>query len=465
MSFLDSLQAHLDQSGLIPAGSRVLVGYSGGPDSTCLLHALKSLGFDVVAAHLHHGQRAEADDERDRCQAFAETLGVDFVAGAADVPYIAHTMKMTLEEAGRHARYDFFHRAILHSECNLIATAHTADDHAETILLNATRGSGMSGLAGIPAQAGRIIRPLLPFRRSDTVEYCAANSLWTHDDPANIDLKHSRARVRHKVMPELEQINPATVKCLARMAAIVREEDQYLNSMAAALLEQSEERLNGDLHFLTKDCEVMLSLERLQGGPPVLVGRGLRLIASYLGANLDFDQTSTLLGMVATSKAGSVTCEGGAVVFEVDASHLHARELTPVEPYQYPLTMPGETVSDEFGWQFLVHPVAVPSDPRRVSSLEAVLDQRKLRGNLFFRSQRPKDTIVPLGMDGSKPISQVLSDAKLTAAARSRLPIVYDMIGPIWVPGICIAERVRIDSTTELAIRLEFAPISGLNEP
>jgi len=88
-----------------------------------------------------------------------------------------------------------------------------------------------------------------------------------------------------------------------------------------------------------------------------------------------------------------------------------------------------------------------------------------LRGNLFFRSQRPKDTIVPLGMDGSKPISQVLSDAKLTAAARSRLPIVYDMIGPIWVPGICIAERVRIDSTTELAIRLEFAPISGLNEP
>lgn len=465
MSFLELLQTHLDARKIVPPNARVLVGYSGGPDSTCLLHALVQLGYDVVAAHLHHGQREEADFERDQCQKFAQKLGVEFVAGSADVPYIAHTMKIGLEEAGRHARYDFFRRALAHAQATHIATAHTADDHAETVLLHAIRGTGLTGLAGIPEVSGDIVRPLLAFRRNQTVEYCTDNRLWTHDDPANVDVRHSRARIRHRIMPEAEQINPGVVQSLTRLAELAREDDAYLNSMAAALLEQSEERLNGDLHFLTKDCEVMLSTERLQNGPDVLIARGLRLIAGYLGAGLDFDQNRVLVGLIRRAEAGSITCEGGAVVFEVTQTNVLARELTPVEPYQYLLTLPGETISDEFGWQFLAHPVKVPDDPRRISLLEAVIDHGKVKGNLHFRSQKPNDSMTPLGMEGTKPISQILADAKLSQAARVRLPVVYDMIGPIWVPGICIADRVRIDPGTRAAIRLEFAPISGVKEP
>ncbi|RYG30390.1 tRNA(Ile)-lysidine synthetase, partial [bacterium] len=122
---LEKLRAHLERTGLIPGGVRVLVGYSGGADSTCMLHLLHRLGFDIVAAHLHHGQREEADREAALCEAFCTEIDVPFVSGRADVPRISREAGIGLEEAGRNARYEFFRQAAFRLECELIATAHT----------------------------------------------------------------------------------------------------------------------------------------------------------------------------------------------------------------------------------------------------------------------------------------------------------------------------------------------------
>jgi tRNA(Ile)-lysidine synthase len=184
---LEQFQEHLRKSGLIPDGSRVLVGYSGGADSTALLHLLHRCGIDVVAAHLHHGQREEAEDELARCQAFAEKLDLPFIAGRADVPRMSREMGMGLEEAGREARYGFFRQAAFGAECDLIATAHTLTDQVETVLLNIVRGTGLRGLTGIPVKRENIVRPLLPFSRDETVSYCKEHGFWTHEDPANTD--------------------------------------------------------------------------------------------------------------------------------------------------------------------------------------------------------------------------------------------------------------------------------------
>ncbi len=180
---------HVRSKNLLDPGLPTLVGYSGGPDSTCLLHLLHRGGFDVIAAHLHHGQRAEADQEMALCQAFCDELGVPFMAGRADVPRIASSMKIGLEEAGRNARYQFFESAIAATNAAAVATAHTSDDQVETILLNIIRGSGLGGLRGIPERRGKIVRPLLPFSRAETRVYCEENGLWTHDDPANFQLR------------------------------------------------------------------------------------------------------------------------------------------------------------------------------------------------------------------------------------------------------------------------------------
>ncbi|CAN5428362.1 tRNA lysidine(34) synthetase TilS [soil metagenome] len=440
---LERFQTQLAESGLIPENSRVLVGYSGGADSTCLLHLLHLSGVDVVAAHLHHGQREEADRELKLCEAFAESLGVPFASGRANVPAISNEMGVGLEEAGREARYNFFRQAAYRLECDLIATAHTRNDQIETVFLNITRGSGLAGLAGIPVRREQIVRPLLAFSREETRGYCEANGFWFHDDPANSDVSFSRARVRHRVLPELRLINPAVDESIARLAHIASEEDRFLNGMAAAALEQSEIPLNGDLRFLTLDAEVAFKLPVLAHLPPVLFRRALRLATESLGGGLTYDQTLSIEASVREGGRGSMTAEGGLVAAEWDIERLHVRLVQPTETFRFPLTMPGETESEEFGWRFeaFVEPVSLVAPVR--ASLSAELASSGLKGSLYFRTAEPGDQMMPLGFDHRRKLADILSEAKLTPAARRRLPIVCDLVGPVWAPGVCLDERVR----------------------
>ena len=460
-AILDRFQRHLDESQLIPPGSRVLVGYSGGADSTALLHLLAMSGVDVVAAHLHHGQRPEADDEMEKCQEFADLLGVPFASGRANVPQMSKEMGIGLEEAGRKARYAFFSEASFRLSCNLVATAHTRSDQVETILFNVARGTGIHGLRGIPERRENIIRPLLPFSREETQQYCRDNKFWTHDDPANEDLNFSRARIRHRIIDELRMINPGFDQSLIRLSGIAKEEDEFLNGMAAAGLEQSEVPLNGDFSFLTEDVEIRMDRLRLAHLPQVLIKRGIRLATEALGAPLTFDQTRLAFDGIMQGSKGSISSEGGDVVVEWNELAVDFRKLSVTTPFRFPITIPGETLSDEFGWQIDAE-YSNSIDVKTVrASFETWLDADKVRGALYFRSAKSGDVLQPFGFQGRRKLSDILSDAKLTLAARSRIPIVCDMIGPLWVPGICVGERASLNVGTSRSIHLRFGPIRG----
>lgn len=452
---LRRFQESLESTGLVPPGARVLVGYSGGADSTCLLHLLCAAGADVVAAHLHHGQRAEAEDELDKCAAFAESLGVPFVSGRADVPKLAADMRMGVEEAGRQARYGFFESARRSTGCHLIATAHTLDDHAETILLNITRGAGLAGLRGIPRRRDDVIRPLLSFTREETRAHCAEHEFWFHDDPANTDVQFSRARIRHRVLPELEVLNPAVKHALDRLSRVAAVEEDLLNGIAAAALERCEIALNGALHALTTDCELALDKATLLTHPHPIVARGLRLAVQTLGGQLEHDGTDGLVDAVVADR-GSWTAQGGEVVVEWDDTSLHLRSLVPTEPYRFPVTVPGETESLEFGWTITVRPTQQTSrDPH---CLRVSLDAGSVKMPLTLRSAEAGDRLQPLGMQGSKLVSDMFQESKLTHAARKRLPVICDLVGPVWIPGVCLADRVKMTDSSEqgLELTLEF---------
>jgi tRNA(Ile)-lysidine synthase len=458
---LERIGEHLRDSGLIPEGAKVLVGYSGGADSTCLLHLLHRLGYDVVAGHLHHGQRAEADKEMRLCEAFCEELGIPFAGGKADVPRMAKDLKIGLEEAGRKLRYEFLSQAAWRLGYDLIATAHTRDDHVETVLLNLTRGTGLVGLAGIPPVRGNIVRPLLPFAREETRAYCAEHGLWFHDDPANEDTAFSRSRIRQAVLPELRQINPAIDESVLRMAATVREEDAFLDALGAGALERSEVEVNGNLKFLTEDVELFLDRKSLSHLPKPLMRRALRLAVRAMGAELAYDHVQKVEhALNAGDKHGSVTADGGRVVVEWDDERLVVRNLEEVEPFRYNLTVPGETMSDDFGWQFTVFATSPEDHRRERGALEVVIDSEKVKGQLHFRSAKAGDTIKPLNFEGTKDLADILSEAGLTRAARSRLPIVCDMVGPVWAPGQVLADRVKIEADTRNALLLRFGPLS-----
>lgn len=454
---LERFQRHLAERDILPGDGPVLVGYSGGADSTTLLHLLHRAGCDVIAAHLHHGQRPEAEREMRLCEAFCNELGIAFVSGRADVPTIAEQQRIGLEEAGRHARYEFFRQAAFRLQASAIATAHTRDDHVETVLLNLTRGSGMAGLTGIPERRDSIIRPLLPFTREETRAYCDAHGLWTHDDPANRDISFARARIRHRVIPELRAINPEADAAVARLAETLDAENRFLDAMTARALEELEVPLNGELRFLTLDCEVAFSRRGLEQLPAVLFRRALRLATQAIGQALDHHQTLLVEQSLPHEPKGAVTAEGGRVCVEWDETVVHVRDLQPTEPFRFPLTVPGATDSETFGWTLEATPAA-DAPPFRRDSLTVILDADTLRQPLVFRSLEAGDRIDPLGFEGSRKVSDLLSEARLTIAARRRLPIICDILGVVWVPGVCVSNRAAWQPSSSRGLRLHFGP-------
>ena len=456
-SVRDRIQEFLKSTGLIPQHARVLVGYSGGSDSTCLLHGLHSLGYFVIAAHLHHGMRSEADEELRHCEKFCKNLGIPFAFGYANVPQMSKELKIGLEEAGRFARYNFFEATQAKLECDLIATGHTRDDVAETMIFNLVRGTGLSGLTGIPSIRGQIVRPLLEFDRLETRQYCTENGLWFHDDPANSDLGNSRSRIRINVIPELEAINPELRSAMSRLAKLASQDDAVLCGLAARAAEQAELHLNGKLEFLTKDCEVLLDKGLLIHQPDSIKSRVVRLIASYLGSELNYFQTRAILDGIKENR-GSITSDSGAIFFEWNDDSLHIRKSQIPQISRQTFDVPSKVEAHKFGWTLW----ADTSDSRSISRdpecLEVTLSTRAIKGQLHLRTALERDKIQPLGMTGQKLISDIFQEKRLTLAARKRLPIICDLIGPIWIPGNCIAERVKMTNNFEDCLVMRLTP-------
>jgi len=225
----------------IPDGATLLLAVSGGPDSTALLHGAAQLapgrGWRLVVAHLDHALRAESAAEAATVAATAARLGLAAEVRRADVQALATAEHRSLEDAGRQARYRFLEEAAatIGPEA-LIATAHTADDAAETMLLRLARGSGLRGVRGIPARRGRIVRPLLSARRATLRASLDAAGIPYVTDPSNAELAHARNRVRAELLPSLERVSPAAVEALLRFGRLAADDDDLLDSLASAEL-------------------------------------------------------------------------------------------------------------------------------------------------------------------------------------------------------------------------------------
>ena len=451
---IDRLREHLRASGLIPAGSRVLVGYSGGADSTCLLLLLRDLGYDVIAAHLDHGQRAESAAQAEDLARTCDDWGLPFLGGRADVPAISAARGIGLEEAGRDARYAFFDQGRAATESPFVATGHTRSDQAETVLFHLARGTGMAGLGGIPAERDGIVRPLLIFSRGETRAYCDSRGLAVFEDPANEDLAGSRARIRALVLPELERAHAGAEANIARAAELIAEEDRFLDGAAAAALEHAELTPNGPLHFIAREVEVTLERRVLASLPPVLLRRALRLATRTVGGALDRAQTDRLADDLAEARSGSITCEGGRVVLTLDEA-LTVRDLEASVPARYPLA-PGDLESDEFGWRLVVDAGSPSAERPERATLTVELDRATVKGGLFVRATEPGDRLTPLGFEGTRKLADLLGESGLTAGARRRLPVVCDLVGPVWVPGVALSGRVAKTEATQAVWRLRL---------
>ncbi len=210
----------------------VLVAISGGADSVALLHMLREKGYELTAAHYNHGLRPEADADEEFVKTLCADLGIPFVAGRGDVAADAARCGAGIEETAREMRYAFLEETRVKSGLGRIATAHNADDNAETVLLNLVRGAGLSGLCGIPPQRGHIVRPILHLSRAEILAYLTSHNLPYREDASNADTVFRRNYLRHEILPALKALNPALTDAVTRLTGLLREDEEYLTALA-----------------------------------------------------------------------------------------------------------------------------------------------------------------------------------------------------------------------------------------
>jgi tRNA(Ile)-lysidine synthase len=224
-----------------PVEASLVLAVSGGADSMALLHGAAALtrdgrrGWRLTVAHLDHGLRVSSGDDAALVAEAAASVGLPAEVRRTDVAALARKTGHSLEEAGRDARYAFLEELAAERDA-LIATAHTADDAAETVLINLLRGSGLAGGRGIPARRGRVVRPLLGERRAELRRLLDEAGIAYRDDPSNDDPAFLRNRVRAELLPLLETLRPGAVESLIRFARLAGDDDDLLDALAAAEL-------------------------------------------------------------------------------------------------------------------------------------------------------------------------------------------------------------------------------------
>ena len=440
----DSVRRYAAGYDMLPPGAAVLCAVSGGADSVALLHLLCAMPeLSVVCAHFNHCLRGEESERDERfVRELCETLGVPCACGRADVAALAARSGEGLEAAARRARYDFLARTAAARGCTRIATAHNADDNAETMLMRLVHGTGLRGLGGIPPVRGIIVRPLLQVSRAEILDYLAAHGLPHVEDSSNGSDAHTRNRIRHAVMPALAALNGAAARNFSAAAETLREDEAFL------------ERLADEFLAAHRDGDAIPTGALLALPKPVAV-RVLRALCGETGRT-HLEAVLTLARSEKTRAAADipgmrVTKEGGVLRFGAE------KTLPPALPRRE--LRPGETVDlPEAGLRVTCREINFPQEIHK-SFTTFFFPRGKICGTITVASRGAGDRVRLAGRGCTKSLKKLFAEAGLPPEARETTPVVYDGAGVAAVYGFGAAERL----TPEAGERVLEIAFSGRN--
>lgn len=489
-SLLEKVVATIDAHHLLPRGDTVVLGVSGGPDSLCLLHVLRQLaegyGVTLHAAHLHHGIRGhEADEDARFVQELCASWGVPCTVERVDVPTLARTRRLAIEEAARQARYAFLGSLARCLGGQTVAVAHNADDQVETVLMHFLRGSGLAGLRGMrplswldelrlgeelpDLQQGRIrlVRPLLNVTRQEILAYCEQHALRPRFDRSNLDQTYYRNRLRHELLPLLETYNPNIREVLWRTAEVVAADYELLRQQlavtwSAVVRQESNEAIVFDLATLRA---LPLSLQRS------VLREGIHRLRRSL-RNINWVHVDDALAILHKGRAGAkATLPQGLVLTlgydeAILASSNQALPLKDDRPrlYQEPLSLPvpGCVALPRSNWVIsseILPREALPADwDVNPNPYVAYLDASALTFPLRLRRRQEGDWFCPLGLGGHRQkLRDFLINAKVPRHERDTVPLLVSGEDILWVVGWRVDARYALTPATRqvLVVRCE----------
>ncbi len=436
---------------LLKNGDSVLVGFSGGPDSTFLLVFLltiqKIFNIKIYAAHLNHqlrGEESNADEEFVRN--FCKENKIEFTIESKDIKKIASETKRSIEEVARSERYKFFAEAAQKFKATKIATGHTLNDNVETMIFNFIRGSGVSGLRGIPIKRDNIIRPLLGVTKEEILDFLKSENILYRVDRTNESDDFTRNFIRNKIIPLLQEINPNLFETLSTTSQLL-----YLLEKYIQVEETKFERL-----FVSKKTEKVLRIkleENIDYNNYLMMDLIRKKIENQFGIQISFQKTKEISNLFKQEKG--TTLQVNEKIFANRESN-SILILPEPEFEEINISVNYDTKLQKYYGSYFEFKISIaPVKEAKISDNPMIefFDADKIKHKLILRNWKPGDKFIPLGMKYSKKVSDVLTDAKIPSIFKNQILVLCDGQEIIWVVGVRLSEKYKVTSETKKVIK------------
>ena len=417
-------------------GKKLLLAVSGGLDSMVLVHLFQQLNYEIVVLHCNFQLRGlESFEDQQFIQEYSNTNAIPFVFTQFDTEAFATDFKVSIQVAARELRYSWFYEQLAIQKGDFILTAHHADDNLETFLINLSRGTGLDGLTGIPAQNEKVIRPLLSFSRQQIEDYASVNKLKWREDSSNASDKYLRNKIRHHLVPLFKELNPNFMSSFEKTQAFLTESKELVDDAAVMVYQQVAREEGEDIHF---DLARLLQLPNY---------------SSYLY------QWLKEFGFTAWDDIYElVNSQSGKQVVAPYFRLIKDRNSLILSPLQ------SQDAKQEFLIESLDSKVKFPlnlvfstvSKIGVASNSTIFVDHEKLVFPLTLRHWNEGDVFQPFGMEGkSKKVSKLFKDEKLSLIDKEKVWLLCSNNQVVWVVGIRQDERFKIDSNSKNLLKIE----------
>lgn len=468
--YFNGLDQRMHEAGLSKEWPCV-IGFSGGPDSFALLNALHGLGWPLVIAHLDHGLRPESAADAIRAKQQSEVYNFPFVTERAEVSALVAEGGLSVEEAGRNARYEFLFRVAQDRHAQAVVVAHNADDQSETVLMHLLRGAGSAGLRGMALRSLPnswstqipLVRPLLGISRTEILNYCQLHGLNPILDASNNDPAYFRNKLRHEVLPALERVAPGIRLRLQHSAELLAADYGLIEHLAQEAWRRCLAERGPD--FVGLDRAMFLA-------EPLALQRALlrRAAAELRPLQRDVDFRAIELALQAINKAQSAPQDWLAgLCILVEGDRIWLADWDADLPVAWPqiaedrinIKAPG-TQELNNGWRFTL----AEDDPNLAAAesntdrYQAWFDLDVVGDDLELRRAQPGDKVQLLGMQGSQSLADLFTNAKLPRRARAAWPLLSKGADIVWVPGLRVAHPFRLQPASRRALHAHLQRVA-----
>jgi tRNA(Ile)-lysidine synthase len=440
----------IDEKGLISKKDKVLVALSGGPDSVFLLHFLlkfrEKYDIEVGAVHINHMIRGKsANDDEEFCRKLSVNLNINFLALRKDVKSFAKKNKFSIEEAGRAVRYKEFGNALKHFGFNKIATAHNCSDNAETVLLNLAKGTGIKGMSGIPPKRDNIIRPILSLKKNEILEYLNNYGIEFRIDESNLQTDYERNFLRKEIIPQIKKkLNPDFENAVFHSSEIFSGLIRLIYKQVKEISKQSVK---------ITDEGLKLSISEIAKVEDELKNYLIKYsIEEHFQVQLTFTDIKNIKSLFEKKTGKSINLANNLtaardrqfVLISYPDKDVQFKPLSLVE---------GDSVKINNRTLF-INPVVDAPNKFSGNKLREYISADRISGDFLLRRWKSGDKFSPLGLKGTKKVSDFLNEQKITSSKKKEQLILTNKGRIVWVLGLRIDERFKITKNTKRVIEL-----------